>query len=51
MLVNPLEIATGHKDLTRRFLQQSSRRNEHVLVAYHFDTNAIKGGANKSRCS
>ena len=37
-------------DLTRRFPWQSSRGNEYILVAYHFDANLIKGVPIKSRC-
>ena len=43
VLVNPHEIATGFMDLTGRFPRRSSRGNEYILVAYHFDANYIKG--------
>ena len=41
-IVDPQEINTGHMDLTGRFPKSSSRRNECMLVGYHFDANYIR---------
>ena len=30
-------------DLTSRLICKSSRRNDHIIIAYHFDGNAIVG--------
>ena len=49
ILVNPQEIATGYLDLTGRFPRRSSRGNEYILVAYHYDANLIKAIPLKNR--
>ena len=49
VLVDPHKIATGYMDLTGRFPRRSSRGNEYILVAYHFDANYIKGVPIKNR--
>ena len=49
VLLNPQEIATGYIDLTGRFPKQSSRGNEYILVAYHYNANLIKAIPIKNR--
>ena len=49
VLVDPQEIATGYIDLTGRFPKKSSRGNEYILVAYHFDANHIMALPIKNR--
>jgi hypothetical protein len=39
----------GFMDLTGRFPYKSSRGNEYILIAYHFDSNAILGLPIKNR--
>ena len=41
VLVDIEEESVGYIDLTGRFLKRSSRGNQHILVAYHYDTNYI----------
>ena len=48
-IVNPQEIATRYLDLTGRFPKRSSRGNEYILIAYHFDSNLIKAIPIKNR--
>jgi len=48
-LLNPQDIVTGYMDLTGRFPKRSSRGNQYILVAYHFDANLIKAVPLKNR--
>ena len=42
-------ISTAYTDLTGRFPMRSSRDNEYIMVAYHYDANLIYGNAIKNR--
>ena len=50
-LAEGTDLGTIYSDLTGRFLLQSSRGNNYVLVAYHPDGNAILVSAVKNRQS
>ena len=49
MVTNRKEISTAYTDLTGRFPCKSSRGNEYVLVAYHYNDNTILGRSMKNR--
>ena len=44
-----MDTSTGYMDTTGRFPQRSSRGNEYLLIAYHFDANLIYGMPIKNR--
>ena len=41
MVINRDDISVAYTDLTGRFSYKSSRGNEYILVAYHYDGNFI----------
>ena len=41
MVINRNDLAVAYTDLTRRFPCKSSRGNDYIFVAYHFDENCI----------
>ena len=43
------KIGLGYMDLTGRFPYESSRGNKYMMVAYHYDGNAIRIEALKNR--
>ena len=49
ILVNREDITTAYQDLTGRFPCKSSRGNEYILIAYHYDANFIIGYPVKDR--
>ena len=48
-IIDKDEISTAYTDLTGRFPMRSSRGNEYIMVAYHYDANLIYGKAIKNR--
>ena len=48
-ITNPHREGKAYADLTGRFPYRSSRGNEYILVAYHYDSNAILATAIKNR--
>ena len=49
MVMNRNDLAVAYTDLTGRFPCKSSRGNEYILVAYHFNGNYIISRALKNR--
>ena len=48
-LIDMESESVGYMDLTGRFPKRSSRGNQYILVAYHYDGNYIHGEAVKNR--
>ena len=49
MVINKDDMCTSYTDLTGRFPCKSSRGNEYLLIAYHYNGNCIIGHPLKNR--
>ena len=49
MVINKDELWTAHTDLTGRFPCRSSRDDEYLLIAYHYDGNFIVSLKNRKK--
>ena len=49
IIIKKDDVCTAYTDLTGRFPLKSSRGNEYILVAYHYDANCIYGIPIKNR--
>ena len=49
IIVNKDDLCTAYTDITGRFPYRSSRGNQYILIAYHYDANYIYGLPMKDR--